>query len=171
MRKICKHRLLSLVAGGLAYVAGTAAFAVPDTQAGTHHQPQLERGAGESKGSRQPGWDHTVRSLKRYGYAQKDKVVAEAKRAMKAADRRIAALEELSQNNLKRLSATAKAEQREAMQAVREQRKELSAWVARLEASSTSTWQETRDNLAAAYDRLGLAFENMAERLRADEPS
>lgn len=95
-----------------------------------------------------------VNSVGFYTNTQKDQLLTEADAVIAQLDKRMHALQSRIESDWDSMSASARSEARETMDALRAQRVEVAEWYGSLKSSSDAAWEQAKDGFAQAYGAL-----------------
>lgn len=111
-----------------------------------------------------------VEALKNYTADQRDEAMNASKNALDMLDERIDTLESRVDEDWDQLSQAARAETRESLKALRDQRTRAAEWYGSMKTSSTGAWEEMKKGFSNAYGELAQAWEKAEENF-SDEKS
>mgnify|MGYP003401633899 CR=1 FL=1 len=97
----------------------------------------------------------TTEKMASYAHERKAEAVAEGKRLIAETDKKIAEMKKQTQHS----SAEAKAAHQSNMKELRQKKKEAAAQLARLQRSSSKTWEATKEGFANAYQAMRTSFD------------
>jgi hypothetical protein len=97
----------------------------------------------------------TTEKLSSYAHERKAEAVAEGKRLITEADKKIAEMKQQAQHS----SAEAKAAHAANMKELQQKKKEARAQLAKLQQASSKTWDATKEGFANAYQAMRTSFD------------
>jgi TolA-binding protein len=97
----------------------------------------------------------TTEKISSYAHERKKEAVAEGKRLIAEADKKIAEMKKQTQHS----SAEAKAAHEANMKELQQKRKEARAQLTRLQQASSKTWDATKEGFANAYQAMRASFD------------
>jgi DNA-binding transcriptional MerR regulator len=100
----------------------------------------------------------TTEKISSYAHERKKEAVAEGKRLIAEADKKIAEMKQQTQHS----SAEAKAAHAANMKELRQKKKEAEAQLAKLQRASSKTWDATKEGFANAYQAMRASFDKAA---------
>jgi uncharacterized coiled-coil protein SlyX len=106
-----------------------------------------------------------IENIKDYGVEQRDKAVEEINDGLAYLDKRIDALEVRIEKEWDNMSEAARDTTTENLEALKQQRAEVSAWFGRLKTSSDETWEDVKEGVSNAYEELAEAWSDAEEEL------
>ena len=110
-----------------------------------------------------------VNSVGYYTNSQKDQLMEEAGKVMSQLDHRMNQLQTQVESNWDSMSAEARVEARETMDALRSQRIEVAEWFGSLQNSSAAAWEHTKDGFSEAYGSLYDAWQKAEDEFVSGE--
>ncbi len=109
-----------------------------------------------------------LQSIKSYGAAQRDEAIQEIEIAIVRLDNRIDALQSRIDNEWDDMTAPARKQARESLEALQQQRVEVAEWYGQLKGSSAEAWSEIRRGFSKAYSDINQAWEKALNEFSAD---
>lgn len=97
----------------------------------------------------------TTEKISSYAHERKKEAVAEGKRLIAEADKKIAEMKQQAQHS----SAEAKAAHEANMKELQQKKKEAQAQLAKLQRASSKTWDATKEGFANAYQAMRASFD------------
>ncbi len=97
----------------------------------------------------------TSEKISSYAHERKAEAVAEGKRLIAEADKKIAEMKQQTQHS----SAEAKAAHAANMKELQQKKKEAQAQLAKLQRASSKTWDATKEGFANAYQAMRASFD------------
>ena len=109
-----------------------------------------------------------VNSIGFYTNTQKDELLADVEEVTTQLDMRINSLQTAMEAEWESMSASARKEARETMDALRAQRVEVAEWYGGLKNSTYSAWDQTRQGFSEAYNVLYETWEKAEAEFAAE---
>lgn len=97
----------------------------------------------------------TTEKVSSYAHERKNEAVAEGKRLIAEADKKIAEMKKQTQHS----TAEAKAAHEANMKELQQKKKEAQAQLAKLQKASSKTWDATKEGFANAYQAMRTSFD------------
>ena len=97
----------------------------------------------------------TTEKISSYAHERKAEAVAEGKRLIAEADKKIAEMKKQTQHS----TAEAKAAHEANMKELQQKKKEAQAQLAKLQKASSKTWDATKEGFANAYQAMRTSFD------------